>query len=101
MSIESAKAFYQRVSTDLNFRAQIESYSIEERIKFLRESGYSFTEEEWKVATDENLDTTFTDGEINEAELDAVAGGQTLSVWTGKTVGDWLEENYPGVKFIF
>ncbi|MBC1223654.1 Nif11-like leader peptide family natural product precursor [Nostoc sp. UCD121] len=77
MSIESAKAFYQRVTTDENFRTQVESSPIEERGTFLQAAGYSFTQREWEAASAEILETTSIDGELNEAQLEAIAGGRT------------------------
>ncbi len=75
MSIESAKTFYQRVTTDEAFRTQIESYPTEERATVLREAGYDFTQEEWEAASAEILQTTSSEGELNEAQLEAIAGG--------------------------
>ncbi|MHC5610576.1 MAG: Nif11-like leader peptide family RiPP precursor [Nostoc sp.] len=74
MSIESAKTFYQRVTTDEAFRTQVESYSIEERGFFLHAAGYDFIEEEWETTTAEMLEANSTE-ELNEAELEAIAGG--------------------------
>lgn len=93
MSIESAKAFYQRITTDPAFRAQIESYSSEERISFLQGTGYNFTEEEWETATAEILETSSPDEELNEAELAAIAGGT-------KTI-HWIKGVFPGVVALY
>ncbi|MBD2511521.1 Nif11-like leader peptide family natural product precursor [Nostoc muscorum FACHB-395] len=76
MSIESAKAFYQRVTTDEHFRTEVESSPIEERGTFLQAAGYSFTQREWETASAEILETTSIDGELNEAQLEAIAGGR-------------------------
>lgn len=91
MSIESAKAFYQRVTTEPSFRAQIESYSGEERITFLQGLGYNFTQEEWEAATAEILETASIDEELNEIELEAVAGGTT----------NWIKAIFPGVIALY
>ncbi|WP_392533430.1 Nif11-like leader peptide family RiPP precursor [Nostoc sp. C117] len=76
MSTESAKAFYQRVTTDTAFRSQIESSPIEERGTLLQAAGYYFTQIEWEAASAEILETTSIDGELNEAQLEAIAGGR-------------------------
>jgi predicted ribosomally synthesized peptide with nif11-like leader len=77
MSIESAKAFYQRVTTDGAFRTQVESSPIEERGTFLQGAGYYFTQIEWETASAEILETTSIDGELDEVQLEAIAGGRT------------------------
>ncbi|MHC5771344.1 MAG: Nif11-like leader peptide family natural product precursor [Nostoc sp.] len=69
MSIESAKAFYQRVTTDENFRTQVESSPIEERGVLLQAAGYSFTQREWEAASAEILETTSIDEELNVNKL--------------------------------
>jgi predicted ribosomally synthesized peptide with nif11-like leader len=82
MSIESAKDFYQRVTTDEDFRTQVESYPIEERGTFLQAAGYAFTEEEWETTTGEMLEANSTE-ELDEAELEAIAGGIKKSWYPG------------------
>ncbi len=64
MSIESAKAFVERMKTDEDFRKEVsEKSSPEERIKFVKESGFDFTKEELETVreklqlTDEDLET--------------------------------------------
>ncbi|ACC81516.1 Nif11-like leader peptide family natural product precursor [Nostoc punctiforme] len=76
MSIESAKAFYQRVTTDEDFCTQVESSPIEERGTFLQAAGYYFTQREWEAASAEISETTSIGGELNEAQLEAIAGGR-------------------------
>jgi predicted ribosomally synthesized peptide with nif11-like leader len=75
MSIENAKAFYQRITTDESFRIQLHSIANEERKTFIQSAGYDFTSEEWKMATAEIMETEEFDGEINDTELEEVAGG--------------------------
>lgn len=91
MSIESAKEFYNRVATDPSLRAQIESSSSEERITLLQGLGYNFTQEEWEAATAEILETASIDEELNEIELEAVAGGIT----------NWIRGIFPGVIALY
>jgi predicted ribosomally synthesized peptide with nif11-like leader len=75
MSIESASAFYQRVTTDEAFRTQLQSTHSEERTAIIQHAGYDFTPEEWEAATAQILETAEVDRELNEAELESVAGG--------------------------
>ena len=50
MSIESAKSFYIRVSSDAEFRVRLDRATTEERDRILQEAGYGFTTEEWDTA---------------------------------------------------
>ena len=76
MSIESAKAFYTRMTEDDAFRTPFEQESItnEERRQMIADAGYEFTAEEWQAAMTE-IATSDYEGELNEEELEAVAGG--------------------------
>ncbi len=66
MSIESAKAFYERIKTDEEFARQVSNKkNKEERLRFVSEMGYNFTKEE--------LDALST--ELPEFQLDEVSGG--------------------------
>ena len=66
MSIESAKAFAERMTTDDAFRIQLqEASSDEERQVLVKVAGYNFTQEEWETIR----------SELNEQQLEAVAGG--------------------------
>ncbi len=66
MSIESAKAFLERVKSDEEFADRIrEASSREERREIAKSEGFDFMPEELKKATDE----------LSDEELDAVAGG--------------------------
>ncbi len=68
MSVESARALCQRLSTDEAFRKQLEDTSAEERYKILQAAGYELTQEEWKTVCNE----------MNEQELEAIAGGNFM-----------------------
>ncbi len=71
MSLESAKAFLDRIRNDDDFRNQVgERESPEQRMEFVQSEGFDFTREE--------LDEV--QSELGDMELDAVAGG----VWCGK-----------------
>lgn len=75
MSIESAKAFYSRIIADEAFRTQLQSTVSEERTAFIQAAGYDFTPEDWEAATEEALTEASSDRELDEAELESVAGG--------------------------
>jgi predicted ribosomally synthesized peptide with nif11-like leader len=88
MSIENAQLFYVRVSTDKEFRTQLEqTETIEERQQIIQTAGYKFTAEEWEIAKEQILATSdSSDGELSEEELTAVSGGVESSV------GDFLKK---------
>jgi predicted ribosomally synthesized peptide with nif11-like leader len=74
MSIENAKAFYERMSTDEAFRNQYQNATTDdERRQFLMVAGYDFTSEEWQTAVAEISKSS--DGELSNAELESVSGG--------------------------
>ncbi len=69
MSIQSAKAFIERVQNDEDFRKELEeSASAEERMKFAKARGFYFTTGEIKELKD-----TLTDD-----ELESVAAGSCV-----------------------
>lgn len=73
MSIESAKAFYSRMTTDQAFRTQLEQAGTrEERLQILQDSGYDFTSKEWEAAKAQ------FNSELSDAELTAVSGGLSI-----------------------
>ena len=66
MSIESAKAFLERVENDEDFRKElVDRTSAEERMKFAKAQGFDFIKEEIDSLKDE----------LSDDDLDAVAGG--------------------------
>lgn len=76
MSIESAQAFYLRMTTDEAFRTQLQqAASIEERTSILQASGYEFTQEEWVAVTAQIQASTSADSVLSNAELTTVSGG--------------------------
>jgi predicted ribosomally synthesized peptide with nif11-like leader len=75
MSIESASAFYQRIITDEAFRTQLQNTASEERTAIIQAAGYDFTPEEWEAATADILETAEANTELNDAQLEAIAGG--------------------------
>ncbi len=95
MSIESAKAFYSRMTTDETFRSQVEqAASKEERQQILQAAGYDFTPEEWKAATAQ-IQESKADSELSEAQLEAVSGGVAAqamyAVILADDIIDWLK----------
>ena len=66
MSIESAKAFIERMKTDEAFAKQVESQKDkEERMKFVSEQGFNFSEQEVQQVAKE----------FSDDDLEKVVGG--------------------------
>ena len=66
MSIESAKAFLERMKNDEEFRNSVEEIgTAEERLEYVKKAGFDFTMEE--IATLKE--------ELSDIELDGVAAG--------------------------
>ena len=77
MSIESAKAFYQKVTTDEAFANKLRnSASDDQRRATIRAAGYDFTPEEWGTVVDQIKQSN--DTELSESQLEAVTGGATI-----------------------
>ncbi|MEL1134039.1 Nif11-like leader peptide family natural product precursor [Desulfitobacterium sp. THU1] len=69
MSIESAKAFMEKMKTDQDFAKKVmAAKDAEERRVLVKEEGFDFSAEELKDLGDE----------MSDSELDAVAGGGCL-----------------------
>ncbi len=72
MSIESAKAFLERVENDEDFRKELKGKtSVEERIKFAKAQGFDFTKDEFRELRDS----------LSDEQLDAVAWGGWTSIF--------------------
>ncbi|MDZ7952363.1 Nif11-like leader peptide family natural product precursor [Nostoc sp. DedQUE09] len=83
MSIQDAKAFFNAVLTNDNFRSQLQSSKTnEERAVAIRAAGYSFTPEESQQLLNQIIEAAAIDSGLSEAELEAVAGG-ALGIGTG------------------
>ncbi len=68
MTIESAKAFLERMKNDEGFRKECSKKSSpEDRMKFVKESGFDFSTEEFEHVK----------SELGEDELEAIGGGGT------------------------
>lgn len=79
MSIESAKAFYDRMVTDKAFRTQHQdAASDDERREIVLAAGYRFTPEEWKIATTQIQASNSDEGELSDAQLETVSGGMPM-----------------------
>ncbi len=66
MTIESAKAFVERMNTDEDFRKEVgEKSSPEDRMNFVNDNGFDFTKEELEQVK----------SELGEEELSKIAGG--------------------------
>jgi predicted ribosomally synthesized peptide with nif11-like leader len=79
MSIESAKEFYSRMTTDQAFRTQLEQATTrEERQQILQVAGYDFTPEDWEAAKTQIQASNSANGELSDAELTAVSGGLSI-----------------------
>ena len=71
MSIESAKAFLERMKTDEDFAKKVTACKdSDERMAFIKGEGFDFTVAEISTVK----------GELNDEDLDLVAGGAT---WLG------------------
>ena len=76
MSVENAKSFYVRVTTDEEFRVQLEQTAAKERKQIIQAAGYEFTSEEWETAKEQILAASDSDnGELSDAELTSISGG--------------------------
>ena len=73
MSLESAKAFVERLKWDTELRKSI--MKAEDRIAVVKEAGFDFTMDEWHQARKEAMAKQAPNGELSEEELKKVAGG--------------------------
>jgi predicted ribosomally synthesized peptide with nif11-like leader len=72
MSVEQAKAFIEKLDSDKAFLTQVAGAGSDEaRLELAKAAGFEFTAEELAGVIDQ-----FTDEELSEDELDAVAGGR-------------------------
>jgi predicted ribosomally synthesized peptide with nif11-like leader len=66
MSIESAKAFVEKMKTDKEFAAKVNQLKTAEEVQgFLSQAGYNFTKEEINQLN----------GELQSSDLEKVSGG--------------------------
>ena len=75
MSRENAKACFERIIRDENFRNQLDrAVTPEARQQIIIKAGYQFTEEEWND-TIAPIRNALSNEELNREELESVAGG--------------------------
>lgn len=76
MSIEQAKAFFNAILTNDNFRSQLQSAKTnEERATAIRAAGYNVTPEESQQLLNQIAEAAGIDSSLSEAALETVAGG--------------------------
>lgn len=74
MTIENIKAYIERLKTDRIFRMKVLSYSsAEDRRKYVELEGYLFTDTDLQSFV----------GELNDEELNSIAGGDLIGCQTG------------------
>ena len=79
MSIESAKAFIERMNTDEEFaKRTMEQRGKEQIASFLKTEGFEFSEDEFKEGMQ-----TLGKGELTDEQLSEVAGGATFNLCEG------------------
>jgi predicted ribosomally synthesized peptide with nif11-like leader len=96
MSVESARAFYQKFTTDEAFRSQLQNVAEEERTNIIQEAGYNFTPEEWNVVIAQVSEAIERSDELDEGELEAVSGGAFITPIYG--TGLPLDLKWPFLK---
>jgi predicted ribosomally synthesized peptide with nif11-like leader len=94
MSIENAKAFFQRMNEDVDFRTIFESaLTFKEHQQLIQDTGYDFTADEWQEAVTE-IQSDVCNEELKEEELEAIAGGASgRAVTHYGNVGDRYDED--------
>lgn len=90
MSMENAGAFYKKVKGDRELQQKIGELAKENPtgietiiIKVAEENGFQFTLEEMRAFINELAAAEPKSGELNDAELEAVAGGNKLDTIEG------------------
>ncbi len=74
MSIESAKAFVEKLKIDEEWRKKLDAVETnEERFAMAKAAGFDFTEDEFRNVT----------SELDDEELSSVAGGRGRCHFTG------------------
>lgn len=93
MSMENAKTFYEKVKVDEGLQQRIGQLAKEDPkgigaviIRTAKENGFDFSEEELKVFIEERAKTINSNGELNDSELESVAGGKLIH-WIILSIG--------------
>ena len=75
MSVESAKAFLEKVKEEPSFQEQFETIDSEEKFfDVVKSAGFDFTKEDCLEMIQENSET----GEVHQDALKQVSGGATV-----------------------
>lgn len=74
MSLKNVELFYERLSTDKVFSAQIKGISKEDCSRIVKAEGYDFTQQEFEDYTSKMLNEQELQS-IDEKELEAITGG--------------------------
>ncbi len=78
MSIESAKAFIERIKVDKEFATSVSEFgSKDERMVFVKENGFDFTADELNSLTKE----------ITDEDLSKITGGRLAACRNNPSVG--------------
>lgn len=87
MSLQSVKAFYERLASDETFRTQLQGVESKDQCsQFVQNAGYDFTTQEFEEYTAQLLESNSDNDEIkdlNEKELEAVFGGASSTSTVG------------------
>ena len=82
MSLESARAYIEKMREDGGFREKVKGASSpEEKGKMIQEAGFEFTQEELKQAAEEIP--------LSDDELESVAGGAMIGGGDCTIDGEW------------
>ncbi|MBF0516259.1 MAG: Nif11-like leader peptide family RiPP precursor [Nitrospirae bacterium] len=87
MSVESAKSFMLKLSSDAPFRNKVEAVKDESsRMKMVKDAGFDFTMAELKKVVPEEHHGHLSKTSLSEKDLEKVAGGSSAS-WASVGVG--------------
>ena len=79
MSIQNAKALYDRLLADEKFRRELEqTTSYTKRVQILLSAGFSCTPVELNIAKNEMLQFTNNNQELSQTEQEYIIGGNAL-----------------------
>ena len=102
MSRENVKLFFQKVREDAELQeqlrclyARIYEYMQKNLVNLGVRLGYDFSLEDLEQLMQETAATLQKKGELDDAELEAVAGRSTASEWT------WVYRQYQNVMYTF
>ncbi len=74
MSLNNVELFYDRLSNDEVFSAQLQGISKEDCRRIVKAAGYDFTQQEFEDYTAQMLDNQELQS-VDERELEAIVGG--------------------------